>query len=116
MVIGEINMGYLICNQCKGYYKLQPGEKPEEFTDNCNCGGRLRYTQSIDVVTPPKDFSNKDNKRSNKDNNNQESKENRGKQKPDDRKFQKPVQRFEESNRSSFPFQLAQFTQRINRL
>lgn len=52
-------MGYLICDQCKGYYKLQTGEKPEEFTNKCNCGGKLRYNQSIDVLTPPNDISNK---------------------------------------------------------
>jgi len=77
-------MGYLICQKCKGYYKLQPGEKPEDFTDTCACGGNLRYAINMDVInteTPPinnprnekKEYQkskneNKSNKTENKDN------------------------------------------------
>ncbi|MCC7559798.1 MAG: hypothetical protein KO318_05130 [Methanobacterium sp.] len=35
--------GYLICDNCKGYYKLQPGESPYDFSDKCECGGKLIY-------------------------------------------------------------------------
>ena len=34
-------MGYLICDKCGGYYELQPGEKPEDFSNECECGGKL---------------------------------------------------------------------------
>jgi hypothetical protein len=36
-------MPYLICDKCGSYYKLQPGESPEDFTDECECGGKLFY-------------------------------------------------------------------------
>lgn len=38
-----IYMGYLVCDECKGYYKLQPGESPDDFSDECECGGKLNY-------------------------------------------------------------------------
>jgi len=45
-------MGYLICNQCKGYYKLQSGESPKDFEKECHCGGALRYVENLDIVDP----------------------------------------------------------------
>lgn len=45
-------MGYLICGKCKSYYKLQPGESADDFIDQCNCGGKLRYAENIDIVHP----------------------------------------------------------------
>ncbi len=42
--------GYLVCDKCRGYYTLQPGEMPADFTDICLCGGNLRFTMSIEVV------------------------------------------------------------------
>lgn len=36
-------MGYLVCDKCGGYYKLQPGESPDDFGNQCECGGRLNY-------------------------------------------------------------------------
>lgn len=36
-------MGYLVCDKCKGYYTLQPGESPDDFSDKCECGGKLKY-------------------------------------------------------------------------
>lgn len=41
-------MGYLVCTDCKGYYELQPGEKPEDFTINCTCGGELAYVKNLE--------------------------------------------------------------------
>ncbi len=34
------DLGYLECDNCKGYYELQNGESPEDFSE-CECGGRL---------------------------------------------------------------------------
>jgi len=48
--VGVFEMGYLICDKCRGYYKLQPGELPADFTDKCPCGGNLRFGMSRDVV------------------------------------------------------------------
>jgi predicted amidophosphoribosyltransferase len=32
---------YLVCTTCRGYYQLQRGEEPQDFSDECECGGRL---------------------------------------------------------------------------
>ena len=45
-------MGYLICNKCKSYYKLQPGESAADFIDDCDCGGKLHYAENIDIIDP----------------------------------------------------------------
>ncbi len=34
------DLEYLECDNCKGYYELQNGESPEDFSE-CECGGRL---------------------------------------------------------------------------
>jgi len=39
--------GYLVCNKCEGYYELKPGESPDDFTDKCECGGKLEYHDSL---------------------------------------------------------------------
>lgn len=33
--------GYLVCDICGDYYELKPGESPDDFIDECSCGGRL---------------------------------------------------------------------------
>ncbi|MBU4535928.1 MAG: DUF5518 domain-containing protein [Euryarchaeota archaeon] len=38
----KVELGYLLCNQCNGYYELREGENPEEF-DMCQCGGELEF-------------------------------------------------------------------------
>jgi flagellar basal body-associated protein FliL len=38
---------YLVCNTCQGVYELQSGEKPEDFSDECECGGKLTYSKNI---------------------------------------------------------------------
>lgn len=43
-------MGYLICDSCRGYYKLKSGEYSTDFTDKCACGGTLRFSNIIDGV------------------------------------------------------------------
>lgn len=47
--------GYLVCDTCKGSYELQPGEKPGDYSSECECGGRLTYNRNISA-------SNKDTK------------------------------------------------------
>lgn len=41
-------MGYLVCDKCGGYYELQSGETPEDFTTECECGGKLAYSENLD--------------------------------------------------------------------
>jgi hypothetical protein len=45
-------MGYLVCGKCKSYYKLQSGESAKDFLSNCDCGGKLRYIENLDIVDP----------------------------------------------------------------
>jgi len=40
-------MGYLICENCSGYYELQEDESPEEFGE-CQCGGKLSYLEILE--------------------------------------------------------------------
>lgn len=40
-------MGYLICDSCHGYYELEDGESPENFSSKCECGGNLEFKDSI---------------------------------------------------------------------
>jgi len=39
--------GYLVCDTCDGFYQLQPGEAPDDFTDDCECGGKLKHQKTI---------------------------------------------------------------------
>jgi len=41
--------GYLVCEKCNGYYKLQAGESEEDFVE-CECGGKLKYHQDINEL------------------------------------------------------------------
>ena len=34
---------FLVCDKCGGYYELQKGESPEDFSDECECGGHLEH-------------------------------------------------------------------------
>ena len=40
-------MSYLICKKCKSYYKLRHGEKPEDYSNECECGGKLKFTKNF---------------------------------------------------------------------
>jgi hypothetical protein len=40
-------MGYLICKKCKSYYELKPGEKPEDFSCECECGAKIKFTKNF---------------------------------------------------------------------
>jgi hypothetical protein len=44
------NPGYLICDTCMGYYQLQPGESPDDFVEECECGGNLEHVKTIKGV------------------------------------------------------------------
>ena len=39
--------GYLVCDTCKGSYELQAGEKPKDYSSECECGGKLSYNRNI---------------------------------------------------------------------
>lgn len=43
----NIGLGYLVCDKCNEYYQLQPGESPDDFTDECECGGKLTYYNDL---------------------------------------------------------------------
>jgi len=43
----DLANGYLVCDKCNEYYQLQPGESLEDFTDECECGGKLKYYKDI---------------------------------------------------------------------
>lgn len=43
--------GYLVCDSCQGVYELQTGEKPSDFSKECECGGKLGFKQSISETT-----------------------------------------------------------------
>lgn len=44
-----MEMRYIVCDNCKGYYRLESGESLEDFAE-CQCGGRLRYAQSFGEI------------------------------------------------------------------
>jgi predicted amidophosphoribosyltransferase len=37
---------FLVCDSCGGYYHLQPEEEPEDFDDTCECGDKLRVSDT----------------------------------------------------------------------
>ena len=39
--------GYIVCDKCKRYYKLQLGESPYDFDSKCECSGNLKYYENI---------------------------------------------------------------------
>jgi hypothetical protein len=39
-------MSYLVCDKCGGCYELQEGESSEDFSDKCECGGKLKSIKS----------------------------------------------------------------------
>jgi signal transduction histidine kinase len=42
----KLDHGYLVCNNCNGYYKLQKGESSADF-ESCPCGGDLKYIKDL---------------------------------------------------------------------
>jgi len=49
MAVG-VNIGFLICRECKGYYQLGEEEHPDDF-ESCQCGGELVYTPHFDSLS-----------------------------------------------------------------
>jgi hypothetical protein len=49
-------MGYLVCQECGGYYKLQEGESKDDFV-SCECYGALVYVESIEDYFNPDEQS-----------------------------------------------------------
>jgi rRNA maturation endonuclease Nob1 len=43
----EFKPGYLVCDSCGGYYELQTGETPDDFSDECECGGKLGHYHDL---------------------------------------------------------------------
>ncbi len=46
-------MAYVICDECGGFYELQPGDSPNDF-ENCECGGSLSFAESLQKNYPSK--------------------------------------------------------------
>ena len=42
-------MGYLVCETCKGYYKLKNGESIDDF-ERCQCGGKFKSIKNLDEL------------------------------------------------------------------
>jgi len=42
--------GFLSCDKCSGYYELQPGESIDDFAEECECGGKLTYSESVEGI------------------------------------------------------------------
>jgi heat shock protein HtpX len=37
----------LVCDACGGYYELQPDEASDDFSDECECGGKLEHKSKL---------------------------------------------------------------------
>lgn len=55
-------MPYLICSNCKSYYKIHHGDFLKDFKGNCDCGGTVRYADNIDFVGSEWKYVNMSNK------------------------------------------------------
>lgn len=42
-----ISMGFIACKKCSAYYILKEEEYPEDFSDKCECGGKILYYDYI---------------------------------------------------------------------
>ena len=65
--------GYLVCNDCGGYYELKPEESPQDFVA-CECGWKLKHTKKLDTI--PEDTEESDNKSNIADTNSEEDTDN----------------------------------------
>lgn len=50
-------MGYLVCDNCKAYYKLPKGSDYTKFRSSCICGNDLKYFESLNESSM-KNFDN----------------------------------------------------------
>lgn len=56
---GSVNIGYVICRECQGYYQLEAEEHPDDF-ESCLCGGELIYSEHFDNLSTVLSFANMD--------------------------------------------------------
>ncbi len=42
--------GVLVCDKCKSNYELSPGENPDGFDLNCECGGNIKYAKRPSLI------------------------------------------------------------------
>lgn len=53
--------GYLVCNDCGGYYELKSEESPQDFVA-CECGGKLKHTKKLETIPDnPEESDDKSN-------------------------------------------------------
>lgn len=45
---GKSKEGYLVCDECGGYYELKSGESLEDFVA-CECGGKLKHKKTFAI-------------------------------------------------------------------
>ncbi len=55
-------MGYLVCENCEGYYELQEGESLENF-EECECGGNLKYVENLNSNPQPENTTKEGEKK-----------------------------------------------------
>jgi len=49
--------GYLVCDDCGGYYELKPEESPQDFVA-CECGGKLKHTKKLETIPEENEVTN----------------------------------------------------------
>nr|WP_319372842.1 hypothetical protein [uncultured Methanobacterium sp.] len=42
--------GTFVCDKCKSYYELSPGETPEDYDLTCECGGKIRQAKKTSLI------------------------------------------------------------------
>ncbi|AEG17715.1 hypothetical protein MSWAN_0680 [Methanobacterium paludis] len=52
-------VSYLVCEKCGKYYELNEGKASFDFTKCEECGGRLRYAESLNEISAVKPLSEK---------------------------------------------------------
>lgn len=59
-ILEKSDNGLLVCVNCDYSYALEPGESPEDFILECNCGGKLDYFKpKREIITKRKGFAEK---------------------------------------------------------
>ena len=48
-MVGGVLLGFLVCEECGGYYELNEGESINDFK-GCSCGGKFKYVESLNEV------------------------------------------------------------------
>jgi len=57
---GKSENRFLVCVNCDYSYALEPGETPDDFILECNCGGKLDYYKpEREIITKRKGFAEK---------------------------------------------------------